>query len=468
MSKLNRRRGAKWVTQQRTHRALQVMSIHGERIKKVQKRMQPDSLLLLPAAPAQLRNRDTHFPYRAHSDIIYLTGVNEEELALAITPEAVHFFAQTRDPERERWVGPVKGHEFLQQQLSAEGLDVVAHDNKEFTQSCGEMLKGRRVLYFDFGQYADFDRQLFKTLHELISYSRRGTLGPRTVIRASELLHECRLIKDEFDLVHMRRAAEISAAAHNRAREFILSATGEVSEARIKAIIEHEFMAAGADRLAYPSIVAAGANATVLHYEGSGAVAGQGDFILIDAGCEVHGYASDITRTTLLGGKGGELKSELYALVLEAQHSAIRNARSGASVDDVHMSAVKILAAGLLELKLFDKVPERPKKDGSTAEKYVKVTSLDEVLEKEYYNLFYMHRTSHYLGLDVHDVGDYFIDGKSRVLEPGMVITVEPGLYFPPEYDFLDPQFRGIGIRIEDDVLITSGENEVLTRSCLS
>lgn len=446
------------------------MPIYGNRIQRLQKRMQPDSILLIPAAPAAIRNHDTHFPYRGHSNTLYLTGVNEEELALVITPQTVHFFAQTRNPERERWVGKVRGHDFLCEQLAAPGLDIFSHDAADFKKVSGDLFKGCKILYYDFGVYADLDRHFLTTLNDMANLSRRGAVAPRTIIRAAEILHECRLFKDDADLAAMRRAATISSAAHNLVGDFIAGAASPLHEYEIKAMLEREFMHAGADRLAYPSIVAAGENATVLHYEGSSGRAAPGDFVLIDAGCEVDGYASDITRTTAVGGWGKAigLKRELYDLVLEAQRAAIGKTKTGVSVDEVHHAAVHVLTEGLFRLGLFNNVPLRRQGEKPLTGQLTKVASIEQAIELEYYNLFYMHRTSHYLGLDVHDVGDYFVHGKSRSLEPGMVITVEPGLYFPPEYDFLSAGVRGIGIRIEDDVLVTEKGNEVLTSACRS
>ena len=244
------------------------MEIFHDRIRRIQKRMEADSLLVLPAAPAAIRNRDTHFQYRAHSDLLYLTGVNEEELALILTKETVHVFAQVRDPERERWVGRVKGHDFFLGRLGEPGK-VFAWEPREFEKQFAELAKGKNLLYYDFGQYPELDRNFFKVLNDAANYSRRGVFAPRSVTRASLLLHECRLFKDAYDIECMRRAASISASAHNKAADLIAASGGELSEYDVKALIEREFMAAGADRLAYPSIVAAGANATILHYEGT-------------------------------------------------------------------------------------------------------------------------------------------------------------------------------------------------------
>lgn len=444
------------------------MPVFGARLKKIQQQLSPHGVMVIPAAPAVVRNRDTHYPYRAHSDILYLTGVNEEELALVITPAKVHVFAQTRNPERERWVGKVKGHDFFFRQL--EGPELMLYEPADFRKVCGESLKGAGTLYYDFGLYAELDRHLLSTLHEMANLSRRGTTSPRSIVRASEILHELRLFKDEHDLKAMRRAAEISAAAHNQVQEFITAATGVLSEFEIKALIEREFMHAGADRLAYPSIVAAGENATILHYEGSAATAKPGEFVLIDAGCEFDGYASDITRTTVCGGwqNAGALKKDLYDIVLAAQHEAIRLVKPGVTIDEIHAAAIRVLSEGLYRTGLFRQVPRRKKGENPLTGEWIALDSVAQAIEEEYYNLFYMHRTSHYLGLDVHDVGDYYCEGKSRALEAGMVITIEPGLYFPAEYEFLAAEVRGIGIRIEDDVLVTPTGNDVLTSACRS
>lgn len=451
------------------------MNIFCERVGRIRQRMEPGSLLLVPAGPAKIRNRDTHFPYRANSDTIYVTGVNEEELCVVVTPDELHIFAQVSNPERERWVGKVKGHEFFLELFYPLGGKVILHESSAFKKIFSELLKGKKCLYYDFGADTKTDTEILGMLNEISGFARKGIYAPRRLIRASEILHELRLLKDEHDLEAMRTAAQISAAAHNAASERIES-SDRVSEFEIKALIEHEFMRQGADRLAYPSIVAGGANATVLHYEGTAGMAAAGDFMLIDAGAEILGYASDITRTTLVGGrkKASQLKIDLYDLVKAAQRQAIAKSRSGETVEAVHQAAIGVLAGELLDMGFFKKVPLRRKdeKTGKIEEAkertLISADSLDEVMEMEYYNLFYMHKTSHYLGLDVHDVADYYQNGESRKLEPGMVITVEPGLYFPEEYEFLGPEVRGIGIRIEDDVHITPDGNEILTAACKS
>lgn len=436
---------------------------------RVQKNMQDNSLLFVPAGRPRLRNRDTHYRYRAHSDTLYLTGVNEEELFLFITNDALHICARTSDPERERWTGRVRGHDFFLELFSGSPCAVTVSAASEWERKLAELCRGRQVLYYDFGLEADTDHRVLAQMAELSQYARKGIYAPRTITRACEIIAPLRLLKDEHDLASMRRAAVISAAAHNAAQDFIGAAKAVVSEYEIKALIEHEFMRQGADQLAYPSIVAAGANATVLHYEGTADRAQPGHFILIDAGAEVEGYASDITRTTPVGGftAANGRQRELYDLVLAAQKAAIEEARPGNTIEAVHQKAVDILCEGLLRLGLFERVPDRSA--GSEGHnRLISLKSREQVAEHDYHSIFYMHRTSHYLGLDVHDVGDYHIAGKSRILEPGMVITVEPGLYFPPEYDFLDPGWRGIGIRIEDDVLVTAAGNEVLTAACRS
>ncbi len=446
------------------------MQIFNERISRVQQKMQSGSLLVIPPAPHAIRNRDTHYSYRGYSDTLYLTGINEEELALIITNDQLFIFAQTRDAERERWVGKVCGHDFFKERFADAPFKTEIFEPRQFERQAADLAKGRDVLYYDFGLQSDLDRRLFGVLHEMALYSRKGERGPRQIIRSSEILHELRLFKDAHDLDCMRKAAAISSAAHNAARAHIEAAHGGTSEYEIKALIEHAFMAGGADRLAYPSIVAAGANATILHYERTQSYAQPGELVLIDAGAECEGYASDITRTTPAGGwqKAGKLQKDLYDLVLESQKAAISATQKGTPIETVHSAATDVLSAGLFEMGFFKNVPVFKKTDGRVDFQTVKVDSLHEVREGEYLKHFYMHRTSHYLGLDVHDVGEYYEHGKSRGLKPGMVITVEPGLYFPPEYDFLPAEARGIGIRIEDDVLVTEEGNEVLTAACHS
>ncbi|MFZ5627510.1 MAG: aminopeptidase P N-terminal domain-containing protein [Spirochaetota bacterium] len=446
-----------------------MMTIFAERVQRVQQRMAESSLLFLPSATGRVRNRDTHYRYRAHSDTLYLTGVNEEELSLFITNDGLHICARTSDPERERWTGKVRGHGFFLERFAQAPFTVSVSAAADWEKKLAELARGRRVLYYDFGTEAETDKRVLAQIAELAQYARKGIYAPRTITRASEVLAPLRLVKDDHDLAVMRRAAAISAAAHNAAHDFIVAATGEVSEYAVKALIEHEFMRQGADQLAYPSIVAAGANATVLHYEGTADRARQGEFILIDAGAEVEGYASDITRTTPVGGFSAApgIQRDLYDVVLQAQRTAIEHSRPGNTLEAVHQKAVDVLCEGLLRLGLFERVPDRSS-GNEDRNHLVSLKSREQVAEHDYHTYFYMHRTSHFLGLDVHDVGDYHIAGKSRMLEPGMVITVEPGLYFPPEYDFLPPGVRGIGIRIEDDILITGTGNEVLTASCRS
>jgi len=447
----------------------QQMNNFERRLENVRLSMAADSLMVIPAQESKIRNRDTHFPYRGHSHTLYLTGVNEEELALIITHDELHIFAQGRNAERERWVGRVRGHEYFTSLYANITGKVVLHEASDFVKTFPSLAKGKKILYYDFGERLDYDRKFMAALNEIANFSRKGIFAPRTITRASEILSECRLFKDAGDIEAMREAARISVDAHNQVREIIQNATGSVSELALKAQIENLFMTGGASRLAYPSIVAAHDNATVLHYEGVEGRAKTGELILIDAGAEYQGYASDITRTTCVGGTMPVLKRDLYALVLDAQQIAISKSVAGESLESLHLGAIDILSQGLLDMGFFNSVPKRHKdpkteKIDEVEEKtLVRLNSLDEVKELEYYNLFYMHKTSHYLGLDVHDVGDYYKDKESRHLEKGMVITVEPGLYFPMEYEFLSAEARGIGIRIEDDVLITEISNEVLT-----
>lgn len=444
------------------------MEIFIERVRRLQNALAPNSLLLIPAARPAVRNRDTLHRYRAHSDTLYLTGVNEEGLTLALTPEKFFVFAATHDNERERWTGKVCGHEFFRERFSTECFALEVIDAKEWLAKFIEIARGKEILYYDFGVDFNRDKEVLSALSENPQFARKGVYTPRTMTRASTLLSELRLHKDAGDLEFLRQAAKISSMAHNRTMDLIEAAAHPLTEFEVKAAIEHAFMAEGADELAYPSIVAAGANATVLHYESTKGRASVGEFFLIDAAAEFEGYASDITRTTAVGGidKAPAFARSMHALVKQAQKEAIAASLVGATIDAVHEKAVEVLSRGLFEAGLFERVPQRNAEGKFLSAEMTRVSSLEEVKEKKYYELFYMHRTSHFMGLDVHDVGDYFVEGKSRALAPGMVLTVEPGLYFPAEYDFLLPEARGVGIRIEDDVLVTAEGNEILTAEC--
>lgn len=443
------------------------MTVFAERVLRVQQSMREQALLFVPAAKIRVRNRDTHYRYRAHSDTLYLTGVNEEELSLIITNDALYIFALQAEPERERWTGKVKGHAYFLDLFAKAPFKLEIAAAHEWPPKLAELSRGCKVLYYDFGSDAELDSRVFAQIADSPQFARKGIYAPRSVTRAYELIAPLRLIKDDHDIAQMRKAAALSASAHNTAIDFISSATRPLSEFELKALIEHEFMRQGADQLAYPSIVAAGENATILHYEQSSHTAKVGDFVLIDAGAEYHGYASDITRTTPVGGFSAatEIQRDLHALVHRAQRAAIAIAKPGTTIEEVHQTAVDTLVEGLLALGLFRRVPDRSSGE-EDIRSLISLKSKEEVAEHDYHTLFYMHRTSHFLGLDVHDVGDYHQEGKSRSLQKGMVITIEPGLYFPPEYDFLPNDVRGIGIRIEDDILITDTGYEVLTAAC--
>lgn len=433
-----------------------------KRWAKVQSLMKENSLMVLTSPPPKVRNQDTYYPYRSKSDLLYLTGINEQNLAIILKSDGdVLVFCQEKDLEKERWEGPVLGPEKVADKLGLELSKIKSF--VEFRQNLLRELRGKSVLYYDFGFDPEFDNWLLQEIHQSRLRSRQGDALPEEIIHSGAILHEIRLIKDELDLFYLKKAIAISAKAHNRLMRFTRKFSGGISEFEMKAFIEREFKRLGADYLAYPSIVAAANHATILHYEKNFGFARPQDLVLVDAGAEYQSYASDITRTFPAGGKFSALQKELYLLVLEAQKAAISHARVGCSLEEVHEAAVRILCDGLWQFGLLRKIPE---KNGSQVIWHFPA-SLSEVLEKKLYKAFYMHRTSHYLGLDVHDVGKYYVQGKSRPLEEGMVITVEPGLYFPEEYDFIPKEFLGIGIRIEDDVLIKKEGNEVLSSECV-
>lgn len=425
------------------------------------RKMAPKSLLVLYAPAPVERNHDTTYPYRTSSDLLYLTGIAEDNFGIILASDGeLHVFCQSRDPERERWQGPVLGPEKIAEHL---GLDrEFVHDFREFRQELTKKLQSCDTLYYPFGQDKNFDSWILGEIHKLRLQARKKISFPEQIIHSGKILHELRLIKDDLDLTYLRKAVAISSRAHNLLMAYTRRFPQGISEAEMKAFLEREFRRQGAEALAYPSIVAAGQNATILHYEKMSGFAQSHDLVLVDAGAEYRGYASDITRTFPAGGKFSPLQKEIYSLVLEAQKAAISAVKPGISLEDIHQIAVHVLCEGLWKFGLLRKIPQF----GKNTIIWHFPTSLDEVKEKEFYKLFYMHRTSHFLGLDVHDVGRYYQDEKPRPLEKGMVFTIEPGLYFPIEYDFIPEEFRGIGIRIEDDILVTEDGCEILTKDC--
>jgi Xaa-Pro aminopeptidase len=399
-----------------------------------------DAILILPAAPERVRSLDTHYPYRQDSDFWYLTGFPEPDAVLVLIPGRRHgevlLFCRPRDPERESWDGARAGQEGAVERF---GMDD-AYPIEDMDEILPGLLEGRSRVYYHFGREAEFDRTLIGWVNQVRAQVRHGAQPPHEFLELGHLLHEQRLFKSKDELRLMQRAADISVQAHLAAMH---GAHAGVYEYQLQAVIECVFRASDAWP-AYGSIVGAGANGCVLHYVANNAAARDGELVLVDAGAEYRGYASDITRTFPVNGRFSPEQRALHDLVTQAQQAAMAQARPGVPYEAGHHAAVETLTEGLLRLGLLS-------------------GTLEENLTEGSYKRFYRHKTGHWLGLDTHDVGDYRIDGQSRLLEPGMVFTIEPGLYVAPDDTTVAAKWRGIGIRTEDNVVITANGHEVLT-----
>jgi len=410
------------------------------RRKQLMRMAGDEAILILPAAKEVVRSRDTHYPYRQDSDFSYLTGFPEPDAVLVLVPGRKHgetlLFCRERDPEREGWDGPRFGPEGA---IEAFGLDD-AFPIGDLDDILPGLLEGRTRVYYHFGRDAEFDLKLIGWLNRVRAMVRQGAQPPHEFLELGHLLDELRLFKDRDELRLMQRAADISIKAHHAAMR---AARNGVHEYELQAEIERVFRTHDAES-AYGSIVGAGANACVLHYRANNAQAKDGDLVLVDAGAEYRGYASDITRTFPVNGRFTKEQRALHDLVSAAQSAALAQAKPGVPYEAGHRAAVATLAEGLLKLGLLK-------------------GKLEKNIAEGHYKRFYRHKTGHWLGLDVHDVGEYRIDGESRLLESGMVFTIEPGLYVAPDDKSVDAKWRGIGIRTEDDVLVTHDGHRVLT-----
>ncbi len=400
----------------------------------------PGGLAILPAAREVVRNRDVHYPFRQSSDFTYLTGFPEPDAVAVFAPGRKEgeylLFCRPRDPEREQWDGYRAGVEGATATYRADE----AFPLDELDAKLPDLIDKRERLYFPIGGDTAFDARVLGWVNAVRAKVRKGAVPPETFITLEAVLHEQRLQKSPAELRIMRRAAEISAAAHCRLMRRVRPG---LDEGDLETEFLHQCAVAGARHQAYPPIVAGGAHACVLHYVENAAPLKDGDLVLVDAGCELEGYASDITRTYPVNGRFSEPQRVLYDLVLAAQTAAIAEARPGKRWIAPHKAALKVLTKGLIRLGILE---------GKTAK----------LIKEEAYKPYYMHRTGHWLGMDVHDVGHYKQDGDWRPLEPGMVLTVEPGLYMPDTETVPEP-YRNIGIRIEDDILITPEGPEVLS-----
>jgi len=417
-------------------------AIHASRRARLISQMQR-GIAVIPTAPEAVRNGDVHYPYRYDSHFHYLTGFEEPEAVLVLVTgqgnegasQAI-LFCREKNMEREIWDGFRHGPEAARTEFGFDAAFPIAQLDDKLT----ELMCNQPALFHPLGAHAAWDDRILALRARVQEKVRSGISAPNEIHDVRVLLDEMRLIKDSDELAVMRRAAAISGAAHLRAMR--ATRPGRM-EYEIEAELLHEFRKSGAQAPAYTSIVAGGANACVLHYVGNNAQLKDGDLLLIDAACELDGYAADITRTFPVNGKFSGAQKDVYEMVLAAQAAAIATARPGNYWNDPHDAALRVIAQGLIDLKLCS-------------------GSLETVLESESYKRFYMHRTGHWLGMDVHDVGTYKVDGSWRTLQPGMAFTVEPGCYIRAADD-VPRALWNIGIRIEDNVAITAQGCEVLT-----
>ena len=409
---------------------------------------------VISTAPELARNRDSEFPYRHDSDFFYLTGFEEPGATLVMEIKSSgesyelqsHLFCRPKDPEREIWDGIRLGPEAASAALGVE----FAHSNQELDRKLGELLADQTAIYIRLAESAEADRRLRHWMKQVRAQVRSGINPPSELHDVEALIHEMRLFKDVHEVDTMRRAAAISARAHIRAMQ---RCKPGIREYQLEAELLHEFRNSGSQSVAYNSIVAGGANACILHYRAGASELRSGELCLIDAGCELDGYASDITRTFPVSGKYTGPQRALYDITLAAQEAAVAMTKPGNSFMQPHEAALKVLTQGLLDEKLL---------------KLSELGSLENAIEIAAYRRFYMHRTSHWLGMDVHDVGSYRESiGEEekpwRILKSGMVITIEPGLYVRPADD-IDETFWNIGIRIEDDAVINESGCELISR----
>ena len=399
----------------------------------------PGAVAVIPTSPERARNRDTHYPYRYDSYFHYLTGFQEPEAVLVIVADAAPrtiLFCRERNAERETWDGFRHGPEGARERFGFDEAQPIA----QLDEAMSALLADRAALWYPVGADPEWDARAMRWLNAVRAKARSGVAAPQQLHDVRAPLDDMRLVKDAQELAVMRKSAAISAGAHRRAMQATRAGRNEYE---IEAELLYEFRRRGAQFPAYWPIVAGGGNACVLHYVSNDAPLGDGSLLLIDAGCELDGYAADITRTFPVNGRYSGAQRAVYELVLAAQRAAMDKVRAGNAWNEPHDAAVKVLAQGMLDLKLL-------------------TGSLDAVLEKETYKRFYMHRTGHWLGMDVHDAGDYKRAGQWRALAPGMTLTVEPGLYIRAADDVPEP-LRDIGVRIEDDVLVTESACEVLT-----
>jgi len=412
------------------------------RRKRLMDMMGNESIAILPTASVCLRNNDVEFPFRPDSDFYYMTGYPEPEAVAVIIPDRPHgeyvLFCRERDPRKETWDGKRGG---LEGACDIYGADD-AFPIEDMDDILPNLLEDKERIFHTMGNDAIFDQRVLGWVNEVRDKARTGVNAPDEFISLTHILHDMRLYKSRQEITAMRKAAKISAVAHKSAMQICQPG---LMEYQVEAELVHKFMQQGSRISAYPSIVGGGANSCILHYTDNDEELKDGDILLIDAGAEYQGYASDITRTFPVNGKFTRAQKDIYEVVLRAQLLAIEEVKPGNHWNDPHEAAVKAITEGLLELGILK-------------------GKLSTLLKDHAYSTHYMHRTGHWLGMDVHDVGDYKVDGNWRMLEPGMVLTVEPGLYLPAGTKGLAKKWWDIGVRIEDDVLVTKDGCDVLSK----
>ncbi len=416
------------------------MSLFDKRRAALMERLGNDAICVIHSPPEAVRNGDSDFPFRQSSDIYYLTGFAEPDTTLILRPgreEPFIMFVRPRDKEREVWDGRRAGVEGARAVYGADA----AFATSELSDKLTELIANAGELHYELGVDVAFDQRITRAIASLRRQEKRGRRPPRAVVDPREVLHEMRLRKSDEEVALLRRAAEITGEAHRAAMQ--LAAPG-VGEWELEAIVDYTFRRRGGMGPGYTTIVGSGDNATILHYHENDRALAEGDLVLIDAGCELELYTADVTRTFPASGQFSEPQRRCYEIVLRAQTEAIAMTRPGVTIDDIHQHCVTVLTEGMVELGLLPAPAADRIEDGS-------------------YKRFYMHGTSHWLGMDVHDVGAYTQRGRTRPLEPGMVITIEPGLYIATDAEDVPDAYRGIGIRIEDDILVTASGADNLT-----
>ncbi len=414
---------------------------YARRRRNLMAMMEPGSIAIVPAARLQVRSRDTEFPFRQDSDFLYLCGFNEPDAVLVLMPGRRQgqflLFCHDRDPLFEQWNGSRVGPEDACTAFGADDAFPLA----DIDDILPGLIEGRNRVYYSMGRSAEFDRQVMTWVQTIRDSQAPGAIPPGEFTDLDHLLHELRLFKSAAELRIMRRAANITAAAHARAMRHCRAG---MLEYQLEAELLHEFAHGGARHAAYPSIVGGGRNACTLHYIENDSPLRDGDLVLVDAGCELEHYAADVTRTYPVNGSFSPAQRAIYELVLEAHAATLAEIQPGNDWNKPHDASVEVITRGLVRLGLLKGRVSRLVRDGA-------------------YRDFYMHRVGHWLGMDVHDVGEYRVDDQWRQLEAGMVMTVEPGIYIAPDNTRVARKWRGIGIRIEDNVAITADGYELLT-----